>query len=438
MQRRWDTIAVAAIALGAVLRIGWILVIHPPVHFVYSDMAGYVNRAERLASGGPLGPNDAFYPPGTQVLLAIPIKIFGAESGLWAAAVLWCALSIAVVWLSWRLARELLTPAAACITAVLCALSPLFITFGGYFTSETPALAFLLASLWLGTLATRRTGRETVILALLCGLSGGVATAVRPQLLINVVIMAVVVFFACRRALAPLAGVAIGLVTVLALVVVHNSMAANQLTGLATNGGLNFWFGHCDAKGVETFDGAGKRTAWFTHPVPYQLDRGGDYDYVNLDVWDEDFFYRLGMECITQDGAGHVTRLARNVLDMTATTVPFPQSDDDSVMRGVAKWANIAYAVLLPWLVIESFFLIYRRRRAGEPAREAFLLVNLACVVVVAVLVLGDPRVRSVYDVFGLALLAALISDRFGLDGSEETGDRPVPTALTGSDGPKA
>jgi len=34
----------------------------------------------------------------------------------------------------------------------------------------------------------------------------------------------------------------------------------------------------------------------------------------------------------------------------------------------------------------------------------------------VAIFFFGDPRVRSSYDVFGLALLAARIADRFGLD----------------------
>jgi hypothetical protein len=34
----------------------------------------------------------------------------------------------------------------------------------------------------------------------------------------------------------------------------------------------------------------------------------------------------------------------------------------------------------------------------------------------VAIFFFGDPRVRSTYDVFGLALLAARVADRFGLD----------------------
>lgn len=418
--RHWDRLAVSGVLVGGVLRIVWILFAHPPVDYVYSDMRGYVVRAEHLAWVGSLGPNDAFYPPGTHVLLAVPLKLYGDETGLWAAAVLWCALSIAAVWLSWRLARELLSPAAGAITAILCALSPLFITSGGYFTSETPALAFMLAALWLGAAATRRTGRVTVVLALVSGSLGGVAVAIRPQLLLNMAIVAALIIWVFRRRIAPLAGFATGLAVVLALVVVHNSVATNQLTGLANNGGLNFWFGHCDARKVVALDHDGRTTAHFTHAVPNLAGRGDDYVYRDVEIWDDDFFYNLGWKCIEDDGAGHVIRLGRNVIDMTATTVPFPQAEDGRWVRDVARASNLLYSVLLPVIVIASLIDAVRRRRRGEAiVSTAFLLANLACVVVVAVLILGDPRVRSVYDVFGLALLAALLADRFHLDEAE-------------------
>jgi hypothetical protein len=46
----------------------------------------------------------------------------------------------------------------------------------------------------------------------------------------------------------------------------------------------------------------------------------------------------------------------------------------------------------------------------------------------------GDPRVRSSYDVFGLALLAALLADRLGLDDTaldrRRNSDTDSPTQL--------
>jgi 4-amino-4-deoxy-L-arabinose transferase-like glycosyltransferase len=419
--RDWDRIAVWAIVLGAALRIVWILVIHPPVKYIYSDMGGYVLRAVRLVSGAPLTPDDAFFPPGTHMLLSIPLGLFGLQVGIWAAAVLWCLLSIATVYMSWRLTRELLTPAAAALTTILCAGWPLFITYGGYFTSETPALALLVAALWAGVVATRREGRTAMTFALLSGVLGGAASAVRPQLLINIVIMAAIVFFASRRKIATVAWLAAGLLPVLALVVVYNSIASGQLSGLATNGGLNFWFGHCEARSVTILNSENQKTAEVGHPVPGQAGRPGDYVVRNHDLWDEQFFIGLGQECIEQDGLRHILRLGRNVLDMTATTMPWPQNESTGWSRDVVQAANVVYSVLLPWIVIESLSLRSRRRKDGERRGEVFMVLNLACVAVVAILVIGDPRVRTVYDVFGFALLGALLADRFHLDESSES-----------------
>ncbi len=71
----WDRIALWAVIAGAVIRVAWVLALHPPVDHVYSDMGGYVDRAVKLASGRPLDRSDAFYPPGTHILLAIPLVI---------------------------------------------------------------------------------------------------------------------------------------------------------------------------------------------------------------------------------------------------------------------------------------------------------------------------------------------------------------------------
>jgi hypothetical protein len=78
--------------------------------------------------------------------------------------------------------------------------------------------------------------------------------------------------------------------------------------------------------------------------------------------------------------------------------------------------SNLAYSLLLPLVVLDSVFVLLRRRASGRSWGEAVMLLQLACVLVVAIFFFGDPRVRSTYDVFGLALLAARIADRFGLD----------------------
>jgi 4-amino-4-deoxy-L-arabinose transferase-like glycosyltransferase len=414
---RWDRVALAAILLGTVIRVIWGLVIHPPLDFIYSDMGGYVERAQRLADGEVLWRFDAFFPPGTHMLLAAPFELLDTERAeLWAGAVLWCVISILIPLLAWRLARRLLSPAAAALTAVFCAFWPLYITYGAYFTSETPSLAFMLAALWAGYRASREPGKLALGFGLLAGVLGGVAIGSRPQWIFNLMVLAVPLVVRFRRQAAALIGVVVGVAVILGGVMVHNSFAAGKFTGISENSGLNFWMGHCDVHDVTTFDARRNIRLGFGNPVWAQLGRGGTYRFEGRSIWDQSFFYERGLQCIRRDGFGHARILVRSVLDMTATTIPWPQVNNESGQRGVVQATNLAYSLLLPWIVIESVFLIRRRGAAGQRSGEAVMLAHLACVVLVAVIYYGDPRLRSSYDVFGLALLAALIADRFGLD----------------------
>ncbi|HXL42501.1 MAG TPA: hypothetical protein VN960_00415 [Gaiellaceae bacterium] len=73
--------ALAAIMVGAVFRLVWVLVLHPPFDYLYSDMGGYVGRAMHLVETGSLERYDAFYPPGVHLLLAGIFKAFGPDLG---------------------------------------------------------------------------------------------------------------------------------------------------------------------------------------------------------------------------------------------------------------------------------------------------------------------------------------------------------------------
>jgi 4-amino-4-deoxy-L-arabinose transferase-like glycosyltransferase len=426
---------VTSILLGVALRVVWGFVVHPPGDFVYSDMAGYVERARWLAAGGAPRRQDAFFPPGAHVLLAFPFGLFGPDrAGLWAGAAVWCLLSSIVPFFAWRLARLLLAPAAAAMTAAFCVFWPLHVTYGGFFTSETPSLAFLLAALWFGYRARRASGGEGVSIGLLAGLLGGVAAANRPQFVLNLAILALPALLHRRRQAPALVGIAFGTAVILSGVVAYNSVAAGKPTGLSENSALNFWMGHCNVREVRTADPRRNASFRFALPVPIQLRRGGSYSFEGRLVWDQPFFYDLGLQCIREDGIGHVRLLARNVLDATATTIPWPQVGGEEWQRGVVQLSNLAYCLLLPWIVIESLFLV-RRRAAVPPSGETVMLAHLACAAVVAALYFGDPRIRSSYDVFGLALLAALLTDRLGLDGPEPADPPGGPRAAMLRDG---
>jgi 4-amino-4-deoxy-L-arabinose transferase-like glycosyltransferase len=408
--RQWTWIAVAAIALGFVLRMVWTLVLHPPFDYVYSDMAGYVDRATRLVETGELERYDAFYPPGVHLLLAVPLALFGPDrGGLWAASVLWAVLSSLTPFFMWRLTLILLTPAAAALTAVLTALWPLYITSAGYFLSETPSLTFLVASLAVGYEANRSNGRAAVALGALAGLLGAAAVAMRPQFFLNLLVLVVPWMWAWRRRFRPLLAFLASGALIGAGVIAHNSVAAGTLTGVSENSGVTFFLGHCDARSVRTGTDPGPILE-FGAPVAAQRGTGRRYVFPDHVAWEQGFFFRQAANCIREDGVGHVRILGRSLLEMTATTVIWPQSNEPR-LKDVVNYTNVVYSsLLLPGVILASLVLIQIRRKSGGWSGELVLLAHLACAFVSALIFFGDPRFRMPYDVFGLALLAALIA----------------------------
>jgi hypothetical protein len=404
----WGALARAAIVIGTVLRGLWVLVLHPPVDHVYSDMKFYVDTAMGLARMDPLERFDAFYPPGTHVLLAIPLWLVGPDrDGLFADAILWAALSALTPYFMWRYARLILPRPAAAITAILCAVWPLHILYAGYFSSETPGLAFLVLSLWLAERSfQRRSGRG----GLLAGIAGGIAGAMRPAFALNVIAVVIPRVRRFRIHAAPAAALASGATLILALVILHNSAASGRLTGVSENSGLTFFLGHCDVHIVRTGHPDGINFLFGT-PVATQLGRGNDVTFPDQQIWDQDFFNALGIGCIANDGLAHARVLIRDVFDMGLSTVPWPLVNDPGV-KDIANLTNVAYTSALPFIVVGTIRKIRRGWRTGGGRGELMLLGQLGLALVTAVVYFGDPRFRTPFDVFGLALAASLIAAR--------------------------
>ena len=345
----WDRVARLAIALGAVARALWALFLHLPVDHVYSDAQSYVESAMRLAKWAAPVRFDAFYPPGTQVVLAVPLALIGADrDGLLAAAIVWTILSAITPLFVWRYTLLVLSRPAAALATVLCAAWPIHIAYTGYFMSETPGMAFLVLSLWLAERARRERG---IMSGLGAGLAGGFAAVTRPAFVLNVLLGAVPLVRA-RALVRPAIALAAGVLLMLALAVVHNSLVVGQLSGISENSGLTFYLGHCDVHAVRTTRSDGI-TYVFATPVATQLDRGADVTFAERDIWDERFFYSEGLRCIANDGLSHARILLRNVFDMGLSTVPWPPSNDPGV-REVVSLANILYVLALPFVVARS------------------------------------------------------------------------------------
>jgi Dolichyl-phosphate-mannose-protein mannosyltransferase len=404
----WDWFARASIVLGAVIRAAWVLVLHSPLDHIYSDSKTYVDTAMHLAQLATPERFDAFYPPGTRVLLAIPLALIGADrDGLTGAAVLWMVLSALTPYFMWRYLRFLLRPEAAALGAALCALWPLHIAYAGFFTSETPGLAFLALALWL---AERSANWLSTRDGLVAGLAGGIAAAVRPAFALNVILAALPTARRARIRVAPIIALAGGSLLVLALVLAHEALIVGRVVGVSENSGLTFYLGHCDIRRVTT--GTPETLTYqFQTPVATQLDRGKNVTFPDHQIWDQDFFYAQGMSCIAADGLGHARVILRNIYDMGLSTVPWPPSNDEG-LKQVVTFANVGYVVLLPLIVWGAVRKIRRVWRAGGGRGEVMLLGQLSLALATAVVYFGDPRFRTPFDVFGLALAASLVADR--------------------------
>jgi 4-amino-4-deoxy-L-arabinose transferase-like glycosyltransferase len=414
--RRWDGFALAAIGLGAAARAVWVFWLHKPLDYVYSDMSTYLTGAKEIADWHGLDVYTTFQPQGMHLLLAVPLAVLGdGRAGLWGAAAIGWVLAAATPFFAWRLARLLLTPAAAALTALFVAIWPLLVTDSGYFLSESPGLAFLLASLWLGYEAQQRSGRAALLVGVLAGVLGAAAVAIRPQYLLNLAIVAVP-FLPRRRWNAYAAGgFAVAVVSLLIGVCAFNTAIAGRFTTLSREGGVTFYIGQCHIRHVDV------RTAtsyYFIEPPVYVQTGGAVASFTGHQLWDDGFFYRKGIDCLRHDGAGWFRHAGRVLADMTATSNPWPQ-DGEPTLGSVTDWTNRVYGYgLLPLVIVLALIRIIRR--VPTAAGETALLAHLLCIVPVALVYFGDPRFRSTYDVFGFALLAAAIT---GLPAMFKRGD---------------
>lgn len=411
---------------GAIHRAWFIFYANQPKNFVWSDMQGYVERAARLADPRVhLNPYDAFYPPGAHVLMA-PFFYFAKDrkAALVTCQSFWFVLAVftlvAVGLLANRLFRR---PIAAFVAVTLVWSHWAFSVYTGFFSSETPFAFFMCISLyvalWARDMRVDRHWARSGAYAL-AGLLAGVAAAIRPQYLFQAVIIGLpligwrslsghikaLVRKGVERPKVPVLrwreAIALGVMFALPCLGAMrlNSHAMGRPAGMGGNAGLNFYQGHCDVVHVH-MEGMG-----FAAPVRIQrmVNEGRDAEKIvkhKRRGWDSEYFFDLGFKCIRQDGWLHLKRIGTNVLDLFATTEPWPPNQGR--FRTVTTWSNTIYCYALLVIVPISMWLA-RKRWA-----ERWLIVQLACVLPVGLIFYGDPRYRVPYDVFGMLLVTGII-----------------------------
>ncbi|MBX3193341.1 MAG: hypothetical protein KF819_40540 [Labilithrix sp.] len=381
------------------VRAWWAIRVQRPIDAVWSDMAGYVHRAELLLSGQTPGDPRvlALWPWGTHAIVAGEIALFGRSSvigiGLCHAVVgaiaAPCAAALAARFVPGRL--------AALVAGLAVALWHPHVVYGGYFSSEIWfASVSLLATLFLVRHAEGRRG------AVAGGLFLAIAFVIRPQVLLTCAIVGAVIVvarFRGRRLLPLSPGALAALLIPLGIVMAASSVRLHRLTGrwgtIAAYEPVQRLFGATDVAKVESTWTApnGDRWTWWFNPTTKGIPTPATTERFEGFIADPELIRAIQERRL--EGVGSRTRLARmvdNVL-LLVDNVPWPEKDNPVRVRRLLQ-KNYKGALFV--VLALALFGVWPLRRRPLPG----LLVGgqLATIVLVAALYLGEARYRVPYD----------------------------------------
>jgi hypothetical protein len=433
---RW-LIALALAALAS--RLLWVLVIHPPGDYVFSDMGKYVDRARDVAITGwapaPLEQLSrrewAWQAFGTHAILSIPLRIFGSDA-LFVAGVLWGLMAAAAVPLAYLLAVR--TSAIRHVPEVVGLAMLVWhpnMSNAGYFLSETPFLCFALAST-LGLVVLLQDGGWKP--ALLAGLAGAVAFVVRPQSALFFA-LAFLTWLIVRRRVPHVRVVHIAIVCVPLLVMLSYSIwrfhaHTGYAPGIAENANMNLTAGRCHNVVTQAFKTEsdlarsdrkdntrdGRRVSLPNYRIAWHLPDGHplavrpvmEHESIKFVgyVGDPEIHEEIRRECYARTGVlGQVRITFVNLMLSWFVDHQWPE-----VEKGRATFLPIlegykhAYqiCILVPSLV-GMWIAIARIRQRPAFAIVAWQQVNY---LFVAALFFGTIRLRTPYDPYSIILAA--------------------------------
>ena len=420
-QRWFIAIFLAALAV----RIEWNVWEHPPGDYIYSDMNGYVQRADRLLNK-PFEPSEyaAFFPFGTHMMIAFAKAVFGKESYT-AIGILFAAIGALGVAFAYAAAKR---ASRFAIVAPAVGLFGIFyyphLSLSGYFLSETPFCTCLMGAL-VFALRMADTGRKRD--ALMMGFFAGLGTIFRPQMLVSVAVVGLF-WLVRRKALSKirfklLLLSAIPLALFLAFSVAHMRFNTGRWGTVSENGSFNLVFGRCHNSKIESLpDGQGHGRVHFRPPEFLQTKnhedrarRGGVAPEIALEpaIGDElsykgyigDRKIHMGYieKCIELTGLrGQLAYTWTNIRLIWLHNIPWPDSGRAS-WRAPAQWWTHQHKI---WLAIPALLgLLWMFVPGKRAARLGLLSVNLLAMIAIAGIYFGGTRHRTPYD-FVIIILA--------------------------------
>lgn len=407
-------IALLAFAVAFAVRAYWTLRVQSPLTAVYSDMGGYVSRAEGLLAGTtPTEPRILLmWPWGTHAIIAVELALFGRHNPFTIGLLHAFAGAIAAPCAALLTARFVRSRLAALGAGLLVALWHPHVVFSGFFSSEIWfSSALMLLSLFLVRHFEGRSG------ALGAGVFLAVAFAVRPQILMTCAMVGavLVVVWLRRPSSRPRRGVVrfvLPLVVPLVIMMGVSSYRFHQLSGeyglIATNEAAQRLFGETSVGKIDADWTApnGAKWAWWVSPSTKHPLKPEDCVVIHGFVYDTKLLKEIRADRLRGVTlTARLRRMADNVALLAVRNVPWPE-DDFRRFRFRARLQQGFATALLPLLAFGAIGLFCLRRH-----RVAALIIaaHLLTIVIVAAIYLGEARYRVPYDplIIVLATLGA-------------------------------
>jgi hypothetical protein len=409
---RWQSraIAIGVLILAFAVRLAWDLYVQSPIHAVFTDMGGYVDRAQWLVDHAP--PDDpralTFYPYGAHALFALEFFFLGRNSAVAIGVVHALVGAVPAACMVPLTLRFVPSRFAAALVGVVIAFWQPQVVYAGFFMSEI----WFCAAIALHAMITVRGGKRGGPL-LLVGILSAVAFVVRPQFLVTWFVDAarhVLGWLRRRRpreAARVFAWLAVPMVAALAV----SSVRLYRLTGhfglISDNANLNRLFGDTDVCRVDASwitPSGGQWGWWFGPPAkpgPCTPERTVSYQGYMGDAKILSAFRRDRLRGVSS--IDRVENALHNVSLLAVGNPLFPESAYQGIRWRRVLSATFATATLFAVLPLCAIGLVLGRR----DRLKIVTLANFAAGIVGSALYYGESRYRVPYDPF--AILFAVV-----------------------------
>jgi hypothetical protein len=416
-EERRDTLWLRLLfAASALLRLVFVLSLHPTRDYVFSDMQSYDLVALELLTG-QVNVWHAFRPVGYSFLLAFVYVLTDVSRTF--VGVLQALMGAALAPWTAQLARAAgASRLTSLLVGSLVGSSIPLILYCGLLLTEIPSAFFLVLGLKL-LMVERREPRSPYVSLLYAGLCLGLAGAVRPNFLLVYPVIALYLWHAIGRAglrrLPAWALFGSGLTLPLLGVCAHNSRALGRPTGPSANGGLNFYLNFAD---VHTIQYQGPMGQYWISPVPNGFDHTRQ-ELTSVPLFEDAHYYARGLAYVVEHPESLLAAL-QNFPEAAGIgrQLLWPHwPGHELLLRGYAY--GFFALVLLPALVAlgllaRAAYRGFRTRSAAAPDGElvirrpnpvALTLAALCASSALPIyLFLGDPRVRVPFDPLWIVL----------------------------------